>query len=158
MISNFTARWLAVLCWSLWLIPHNVLLNAQNAGLAGKRTRLWVHLPNGPQFNMAVRITSEHTYTRNARARIRAVHVIGLLHTEIVWHTSQSPHSIWCSPMHPYCHWDWRIGIGCAMAAECWVWASEISTFILRWDQCVTHVLTWGIRTHINFTSEWSTC
>ena len=114
----------------------------------------WVHRPNGPQFNMAVRITSEHAYRRNVWARIRAVHVIGLLHTEIVWHTSQSPHTIWCSPTRP--HWDWR-RIGCAMAAERWVWANEISIFFLRRDQCLTHALTWGIRTHTNFTLEWST-
>ena len=38
-----SARELAVLCWSPWLIPHNVLLNARNAGSAGKRTRPWVH-------------------------------------------------------------------------------------------------------------------
>ena len=117
----------------------------------------WVHRPNGPQFNMAVRITSEHTHAWNAWARIRAVHVIWLLHTEIVWHTSQSPYTIWCSPTRRYCHWDWRIGIGCAMAAERWVWANEISIFFLRRDQCLTHVLTWGICTHTNFTSEWST-
>ena len=85
--------------------------------------------PKRSPINMAVRITSEHTYARNARARIRAIHVIGLLHTEIVWHTSQLPHTIWCSPTHPHCHWDWRIGIGCAMAAERWVWANEIHIF-----------------------------
>ena len=114
----------------------------------------WVHRPNGPQFNMAFRIT----YPRNARAKIWAVHVIALLHTAIiVWHTSQSPHTIWCSPTRPHCHWDWRIGIGCAMAAERWVWANEISIFFQRRDQCLTHVLTQGIRTHTNFTSEWST-
>ena len=47
MISDFTARGLAVSCWSPWLILHNVLLNVQNAGSVGKRTRLWVHRPNG---------------------------------------------------------------------------------------------------------------
>ena len=154
MISAFTARGLEVLCWSPWLLPHKVLLNTQNAGSAGKRTRPRVHRPNGPQFNMTIRITSEHTYARNARARIRAIHVIGLFHTEIVWHTSQSPHTIWCSPTRP--HWDWR-RIGCAMAAERWVWANELSILFLRRDQCLTHVLTWRIRTHTNFTSEWST-
>ena len=88
-----------------------------------------------------------------ARARIRAVHAMGLLHTEIVWYTSQSPHTIWCSTARPHCHWDWRIGIDCAMmAAEHWVWANEISILFLRRDQCLTHVLTC---THTNFTSEY---
>ena len=160
MISAFTARGLAVLCWSPWLIPHTVLLNAQNAGSAGKQTRPGVHprssVGPSPKRYGRSNYTSEHTHAQNARARIRAVHVIGLLHTEIVWHRSQSPHTIWCSPTHPHCHWDWRIRIGCAMAAERWVWANEISIFFLRRDQCLTHVLTQGIHTHTNFTSEWS--
>ena len=25
----------------------------------------------------------------------------------------------------PHCHFDWRMGIGCAMAAEHWVWTNE---------------------------------
>ena len=25
----------------------------------------------------------------------------------------------------PHCHFDWRMGIGCAMAAERWVWTNE---------------------------------
>ena len=29
------------LCWPPWLIPHNVLLNAQTAGSTDKRTRPW---------------------------------------------------------------------------------------------------------------------
>ena len=141
--------------WLIPLIPHNVLLNAQNAGSAGKRTRPGFHSPNGPQFNMAVRITSEHTY---ARARIRAVHVIGLLHTEIVWHTSQSPHTIWCSPDASalplglagrdwLCDGGWTLGMG--------QWDIHIFSYVEI--LCLTHVLTQGIRTHTNFTSEWST-
>ena len=43
---------------------------------------------------------SELHYTR---ARIRA----GFLRTEIVWHTSQSPHTY----TRPHCHFDWRMGI-----------------------------------------------
>ena len=26
---------------------------------------------------------------------------------------------------HPHCHFDWRMGIGWAMAAQRWVWANE---------------------------------
>ena len=39
------------LCWSPWLIPHNVLLNAQNAGSADKRTRPWSN--HGVQCSIA---------------------------------------------------------------------------------------------------------
>ena len=63
------------LCWSPWLIPHNVLLSAQNACSADKRTRPGVHplsfygSIHGVQWSiarshMAVRIPSEHV--RNA--------------------------------------------------------------------------------------------
>ena len=91
------------------------------------------HRPNAPQFKMAIRVTSEHTYARNARARIRAIHVIGLLHTEVVWHTSQLPHAIWCSLTLPHRYWlcngGWTLGI----------WANEISVCFLRRDQCLTY-------------------
>ena len=75
------------LCWSPWLIPHNVLLNAQNAGSADKRTRPWsTHVHGGQcsiaRSNMAVRITL-HTSQDSSR----------FLRTEIVWHTSQSLHA-----------------------------------------------------------------
>ena len=143
-----------VLRWSPWLLPHNVLPNAQNAGSAGKRTWPWVHRPNSPQFKMAVRVASEHTYARNARARIRAMHVIGLLHTEVVWHTSQSPHTIWCS-RHV------RVGIGvrrrdwlCDGGWTLGIWANEISIFSYVEISAFTHVQKRGIRTHTNFTSE----
>ena len=136
---------LAVLCWSLWLISHNVLLNAQNVGSAGKQTWPGVHCPNGPQFNMAVRITSEHTYTQD---------VIGCC-IQRLFDTQANHHTPFGAPRRVRM-WI-GIGIGCAMAAERWVWANEISIFFLCRDQCLTHVLTRGIRTHTNFTSEWST-
>ena len=41
------------LCWSPWLIPHNVLLNAQNAGSADKRTRPWVQ-PRSSVFHRPI--------------------------------------------------------------------------------------------------------
>ena len=57
------------LCWSPWLIPHNVLLSVQNAGSADKRTRPWSN--HGVQCsiartNMAVRITL-HTSQNSSR-------------------------------------------------------------------------------------------
>ena len=125
--------------------PTQCVAECAKCGFSGQANTTWgpsTDRPNDPQFNMAVRITSEHTCARNAQARIRAIYVIGLLHTEIVWDTSQSPHTIWCSPTRPHCHWDWRIGIGCAMAAERWVWANEISIFFPCRDQCLTRVLT----------------
>ena len=100
--------------------PTQCVAECAKCRFSGQANTIWgppTDRSNGPQFNMAVRITSEHTCARNAQARIRA----------IVWYTTR---------------WDWRIGIGCAMAAECWVWANEISIFFPRRDQCLTHVLT----------------
>ena len=80
--------------------------------------------------------------------------------------SSPSPDSIWPSEFHrsirthntlanhrthntrPHCHFDWRMGIGCAMAAERWVWANEKPYF----SYVEIHVLTQGIRTQTNFT------
>ena len=42
--------------------PIQCVAECANAGSAGKRTQPGVHRPNGPQFNMAVRVTSEHIY------------------------------------------------------------------------------------------------
>ena len=138
------------LCWSPWLLPHNVLPNAQNAGSAGKRTQPGVHRPNGPQFNMAVRVTSEHTYARNAWAGIRAVHIIGLLNTEVVWQTSQSLHAICCI-------WI-GVGIGCAMAFERWVWANEISIFFyVEISALLTYGNGWVARTQIPLLNDLET-
>ena len=98
--------------------------------------------------------TSEHTYARNAQARIRAMHVIGLLHREVVWHTSQSRHAIWCSPTCLHRDWrrDWLCDRGWPLGMGQW----DIHIFLCR-DQCLTHVWKWGIRTHITFTLEWFT-
>ena len=128
--------------------PHNVLLNAKSASSAGKRT-----CPNNPQFNMAVQITLEHTYAQNARDRIRAVRIIWLLHTEVVWHTNQSLHAIWCSPMRPHTEWPCVVGIGCVIAFEHWVWANEMSIFLYVEVTAFTHIRK--SHTHTNFTSEW---
>ena len=119
----------------------------------------WVHCPNGPQFKMAVRVTSEHTYARNARARIRAVQLLGLLHTEVVWHrdTSQSPHAIRCSPTRPHMNWrmDWLCDGGWTLGMGQY---NEIIHIFLRRYQCIfTLVRKRGIRTHTNFTSQWFT-
>ena len=93
-----------------------MLPNAQNAGSAGKRTRRGVHRPNGPQYNIAVRVTSEHTYAWNAPARIWAVHVIELLHTKVVWHTRKWPHATRCFLTRPHRDWlcddVWSLGTG----------------------------------------------
>ena len=136
MSSGFRAWGLAVFCWFPRLFPHNVLPNAQNAGSTGKQTRPGVHRPNGPQFNMAVWGKSEHMYAQNARARIRAVHVIGLLHTQVVWHTSQSLHAIWCSPTSPHRDWrrDWLCDGIWMLGMDQW----DIHIFLCR-HQCLTY-------------------
>ena len=140
-ISGFTAWELAVLCWSTWLLPHNVLPNAQNAGSAGKQTGPGVHRQNGHQFKMAVRVTSQDVYAQNAWARIRAMHVIGLLHTEVVWHTSHSLHAIWCSPTRPHRDWhsDWLCDGRWTLGMGQW----DIHIFLRR-EQCLTHLLKQG--------------
>ena len=151
--SGFTTWGLAVLCWSPWFLPHNVLPNAQNAGSAGTRTRtgVRVHRPNGPQFKMAVRDTSEHTYARNALAKLKTVHVIGLqqLNTEVI-DTQANHRMLFGAPRHVRIlayHWlcdgGWTLGMG--------QW--DIPIFLGR-DQCLTHVRKRGVRTHTNFTSE----
>ena len=61
-------------------------------------------------------------------------------------------HNTW-----PHCHFDWRMGIGCAtLGMDQW----ETIFFLRRGYvrvRCITHVLTrgnGGIRTQTNFTSE----
>ena len=108
----------------------------------------------GPQSEMTVKVTSERTHARNARVRIRAMHVIGLLHTEAVWHTSQSLHAIWCSPTCPHRDWgrDWLCDGGWPLVmGQC-----DIHIFLRR-DQYFTHVRKQGICKHTNFTLEWFT-
>ena len=48
--------------------------------------------------------------------------------------------------MRPHCHFDWRMGIGCVMAAERWVWTNEKPYFsyveisaLLRTDTGISH-------------------
>ena len=132
-ISGFTTWRLAVSCRSPWLLPK-------------KCRRIW---------RVRVQWASEHDLASIAQTvpksiwpfelhqrihmhkmkenRIRAMRIIGLLHTEVVWHTHQSPHTIWCSPMRP--HMDWLCdGIWTLSMGQC-----TIQTF-LHSDQCLTHV------------------
>ena len=96
------------LCWSPWLIPHNVLLNAQNAGSADKRTRPWsTHVVQCSiaRSNMAAGITLR------ASQDLRGCCIQRLFDTLANHRTHNT---------HPHCHLDWRMGIGCAMVAERW--------------------------------------
>ena len=102
------------LYWSPWLIPHNVLLNEQNAGSADKASEHDLgpttdfSVPS-PESNSAVRITL-HTSQDSSAA--------GFLRTEIVWHTSQSPHTITRDRI--------AILIGAwGLAVQRWVWTNE---------------------------------
>ena len=45
------------------------------------------------------------------------------LHRSICTHNTLANHRTLNT--HPHCHFDWCMGIGCAMAAERWVWANE---------------------------------
>ena len=99
-----------------------MLLNAQNAGSASKRTQIGVHCPNRPNS-----IWPSELHARNAPARIQAAHVIGLLHTEIVSHVHvQANRTQFGAPQRVCIAIGIGVGIGCAMAAERWVWANEI--------------------------------
>ena len=102
------------LCWSPWLIPHNLLVNAQNAGSADKRTRPWS--TDGGQCsiarsNMAVRITLRAS--QGLRAVIymqQGCTCIQRLFDTLANHRTHNT--------RPRCHLDWRMGIGCAMVVE----------------------------------------
>ena len=97
-----------------------------SAGSVGKRTWPGVQCPNGPNSIWPSELHRNNTYAQNERDRIWDVRIIRLLHTEVVWHTSQSLHAIWCFPTRPQrdC-----VRIGCEMAFERWVWTNEISIF-----------------------------
>ena len=124
--------------------PHNVSLNVKSTGSAGKRTRPGVQCPNGPQFNMAIRVTSEHTY---AQDRIPAVRIIRLLDTEVVWHHKPitTRYLVLPDALGLAVRWCLNIGYGPMRYPY---------TCTCR-DQCLTHVRKRGSRTHIIFTSEW---
>ena len=109
------------LCWSLWLILHNVLLNAQNAGSADKRTRPWVH-PRSSVFHRPIQYgrpnyIREYTREPGFEPYMQQGCCIQRLFDTLANHRTHNT----C----PHCHFDWRMGIGCAMAAERWVWTNE---------------------------------
>ena len=97
------------------LLPHNVLPNAQNAGSADKRTRPGaIHrtmdpllkrspIQNGRPSYIGAYVRTKCTSQNSSRAR-----------NSVVWHTSQSPHAIWCSPTRPHRYWrrDWLCDSG----------------------------------------------
>ena len=93
------------------------------------------------------------TTQNSSRARNRFV---APQHTEVVWHTSQSSHAIWCSPTRPHMDWrrdwlcdgDWTLGIG--------QWDLHI---FLRRDQCLIHVRIGEVeRTQISPPNDLGTC
>ena len=123
------------LCWSPWLIPHNVLLNAQNAGSADKRTR------THGRPNYITREPGFEPYMQQGCC-------IQRLFDTLANHCTHN--------MRPHCHLDWRMEIGCAMVAERWdgpMRNHHDDIFLCR-DSCLAHVLTQGIHTQTNFTSE----
>ena len=103
--------------------PTKYVTECAKCGFSGQANTV---LGPSPKFKMDIRVTLKQMYARNARARIRAMHVIGFLHAEVVWHKP----IIACYLVLP-----WRIrigigvGIGCAVAVEHLVWANEISVF-----------------------------
>ena len=141
------------LCWSPWLIPHNVLLNAQNAGSADKRTRPWVH-PRSSVFHRPIQYgrpnyIREYTREPGFEPYMQQGCCIQRLFDTLANHRTHNT--------SPHYHFDWRMGIGCAMAAERWVWTNEKPYFCYVEISALLTLLTRGIRTQTNFTSEWST-
>ena len=128
--------------------PTQYVAEYAKCGFSGQANMTWGPSPKRyPQFNMAILVTLKHAYAQNARARIWTVYVIWLLHTEVVWHTNQSPHAIWCSPTRP--HRDavrWRLNIKYGPMRH--------SHIFLRIDQCLTHAQKLGIRTHTHLVTH----
>ena len=118
----------------LMLIPKTPLTKCvtECAKCGFSRQANWsgVHCPNGPQFFMAVWVTSEHTYgyAQNARARIWAVRVLGCC-IQRLFDTQASHRTLFGAPQCVCI--GLGVGIDCAMAFERLVWANEISIFFL---------------------------
>ena len=109
------------LCWSPWLIPHNVLLNAQTAGSEDKRTWPWVQ-PRSSVFHRPIQYghpnyIGEYTREPGFEPYMQQGCCIQRLFDILANHHTHNT--------RPHCHFDWRMGIGCAMAAERWVWSNE---------------------------------
>ena len=128
--------------------PHNVLLNAKSVGSMGKRTQPGVQHSNGLQFNMAIRITSEHTYAQNARDKIRAVRIISCC-IQRLFDTQANHRKLFGAPRRI------RIGIGRAMAFECWVQTNEISIFFYVEISAILMYGNGGVAHTQIFTSDW---
>ena len=64
------------------------------------------------------------------RNRLRAVRIIWLLHTKVAWHTSHSPHAIWCSPTRPHrdMRQDWLCDVVWTLGMDQW----DIHVFLRR--------------------------
>ena len=130
VISDFTARGLAVLCWSPWLILHNVFAECAKCRFSGQANTTWGPSAKRSPIQYGLNYIGAYVRTRMHEPEFEP----SCNRVVAYWHTSQSPHSIWCSPTRPHCHWDWRI-IGCAMAAERWV--CQWYPIFPPWNQCL---------------------
>ena len=114
----------------------------------------WVHRPNGPQFNMAVRITSEHAYRRNVRARIRAVHVIRVVaYRDCLTHKPITAHHLVLPDASALgigvgLAVRWRLNVGYGPMRYPYFSYVEISALLTSNNRSLTR----GIRMHTNFT------
>ena len=71
------------------------------------------------ELHRSIRTHEMHPSNNSSRTCNRVVAL-----QRLSWHTSQSPHAIWCSRRVRI---EIGVGIGCAMAVEHWVWSNEIS-------------------------------
>ena len=139
------------LCWSPWLIPHNVLLNAQNAGSADKRTRPWVH-PRSSVFHRPIQYGRPNyigEYTREPGFEPymqQCCCTQRLFDTHIVWHNHRTHNT------RPHCHFDWLYGGwlcngGWTLGMDQW----ETICFPTYRLVPYSRYWHWGIRTQTNY-------
>ena len=105
-------------------------MNVKKCGVSGQANTTCGPMPRRSPIQYGrLNYIRAYMYVHTERTRQNLSHshnIIWLLHTEVVWHTSQSLHAIWSFPTRP--HRDCG-GIGFVMAFERWVSTNEISIF-----------------------------
>ena len=118
-MSKFIARGLAVLCWSPWLLPHNVLPNAK-CGFSGQANMAWGPLPKwspiqyGCPSYIGAYIRTKCTSQNSSLARNRIVAYRGCLKHKPI--TAWYMYMYLVLPTRPHRDWlgdgVWTLGMG----------------------------------------------
>ena len=100
--------------------PHNMSVMQRGVGSAGKRTRPWVQCPNNPNSNMAVQVTSDHTYARKYTRQNsnRTQNMVVAYRGSLTHKPITARYRIWCSLT--CLHWDWLCGGICTVSMVQW--------------------------------------